>query len=219
VRLWSRIVVLIRGKQIGVLGQRAVGKTFLQTFLREGELPKQYRATVASKKLPPARPKLRGEKRNEKTKVAIRTGADVPGDSATNTDEWRELTHEVDVLLYLFNVQLLLEGDASHAERMLVDAELVGSFIDERQKLDKGVPKVALVGTHCDLVDGYEPPSSGTDFLIFFSSVFEREEVKRAALLIGQSLPSVPRPVVGSLATDDEAADLAWRVFHQELKL
>jgi hypothetical protein len=213
-RLWDHVFVLFRGLDLGVLGQRAVGKTVLQTFLREGYLEHSKGATVAATRQQWGRSSLRG---SSVARVPIRRGTDVPGDSLTNADDWRAISLEADVLLYLFDVARLLEDDRAHNDRMLVDAELVSSFLAERPNIARRPPVVSLVGTHCDRAPGYQPPSTGIDFYLFFKEVYDHDDVQRVSRMIGADLPKVPRPVVGSLQDEQAANDLCWRVFTQEL--
>jgi GTPase SAR1 family protein len=218
--LWDWLVVKFSGSTIGILGQRAAGKTTLHAVFRDAPMPDGYRPTVAAQSVGTGRQLFQAlpgsDHQPQSGKVAVRKGRDVPGDSKLNAASWKDVILESDVVLYLFDVHKLLASDAEYAERFKFDCELIEEFLGSRTGPE---PKFALVGTHCDLEPTYRPPNSGSPFFRFWNKVNTLEVVQYGVIRLGQALENEPRVVLGSMKTLDSAADLAFRICKQELGL
>src|ERR1700733_2266993 len=117
----------IRGHKLAVLGERAVGKTHLQTFLRDGKIPTVYGQTLGQHSLRPGRAQLwtfESMAGATQAKLYLRAGYDVPG-AAEAVAAWGEVLQTASVLLYLFRADQLYDGDRAHTQRMLEDAEVI----------------------------------------------------------------------------------------------
>jgi GTPase SAR1 family protein len=139
---WDKIVIALYGKKIAVLGERAVGKTHLITFLTTGSVPEQYKQTV--------RPETASERRFqlEKLDLKIKETRDLSGSDAAYA-EWKSLFDESDIVLYLLRVDKLMSGDAYAEARVRKDMKHIGAWLAERNPR----PQFFIVGTHCDLTD------------------------------------------------------------------
>ena len=220
--LWDWLIVQFSGSTIGVLGQRAAGKTTLHQAIRNAPLPNAYKPTVSAQALGRARGRIQAmpgsSQQPQSSRIALREGNDVPGDSKLNAPAWKDLVLTSDVILYLFDARKLVAGDVDHAERFRFDCELISHFLNDRSKA-KAEPAFALVGTHGDLDPTYQPPNTGSPHYDYWYRVRNLPTVDYGVLQLGAALPELPRVVVGSLKTAESAADLAFRVFKQELKL
>src|SRR4051794_32634364 len=100
--LWDKLVVALTGKRIGILGAPVVGKTVLHRFLREGVVVTTYEATMRPERQEGARPRLETKNAGEdRSRLAIRKGRDVPGSSRRALADWKRVVGESDILLYL----------------------------------------------------------------------------------------------------------------------
>lgn len=212
--IWDRLVIAFTGKRVGLLGPREVGKTVMHRLLREGKLTTDYVATVRAEGRSGGRHRLRTEGPMEAgpVRLAVRKGRDVPGDSATNLADWKQVVAESDYLLYLFNACELLSDDGSHGREIATDCELIARFLEQRDHL----PAVALVGTHADLDPRYVSPTKGSKSVKYQALVHANEHLERSAMLLGSVMPDEPPIVIGSMRSQGAAEDLAWRIFVQE---
>src|SRR3954453_15507317 len=89
-QLLDPILNRMRGELIGVLGERGVGKTHLQTFLREGRIPATYVGTQTQTRLSPSRAQLWSfeDTQGKPKSVRLKGGYDVPG-SAGAVEAWK----------------------------------------------------------------------------------------------------------------------------------
>jgi hypothetical protein len=81
-RFFTTIMASLRGEHLGVLGERGVGKTHLQTFLREGKIPTIYEQTMRERKLSAAGSQLwavNSADGMDRLRVLLKSGRDVPG--------------------------------------------------------------------------------------------------------------------------------------------
>jgi hypothetical protein len=221
---WDRIVVLIAGKRIGVLGSRAAGKTTLNTYLREGRVLTEYEPTLGTEAVASGRPQVRqleGATQGNPGvgKIAIRRGRDVPGDSKTNQADWQDIVMESQALVYLFDVHRLLKQERAYSNQIVYDCQLVGGFLEDRLTRDGAAPQVGMLGTHCDLEPDYAPPDRGSGHLDFYSRVSQRKAVDDARRALGAAQDRPPPLLVGSLKDAESAGELSWRILKQEFHL
>jgi hypothetical protein len=221
-RFLDRIIGTLRGHKLAVLGEREVGKTHLQTFLRTGKIPTAYLQTVTQTSLRPGRAHLMAFENMEKAtqaKIAIKTSDDVQG-AAEATAAWKEVIDEASILIYLFRADHIWDGDEYHAKRVRDDAKLISDIV-RRDSL--GFKAAALVGTHYDLVPGYRGPDSGSAFYKFHMEIENAPVIQESLLLLsnvtngGTSGP--PGLVVGSMKDWASTQELAFRLFVRELNL
>ncbi len=129
-------------KKLAVLGERAAGKTALIQFLTTGTLPDKYLSTDEVRKTSRSHIKL------EDLELKIEESRDLPGGTPWYAD-WKNLTEEADIVLYLLRVDKLMAGDKHTEERVKRDMGHIGKWL-------KASPKefpLLIIGTHCDLSD------------------------------------------------------------------
>jgi hypothetical protein len=220
---WDWIVTLVTGKRVAVLGPRAAGKTTLQTYLREGTIVATYEPTLSATEAGYGRREVKelpgAERKQGVGKVAVKKGRDVPGDSKANQAAWREQALEYDVVLYLFDAHKVLNGARAMANRIVYDCDLIGGFLEQRLSDGGSLPKAAIVGTHCDLDDAYQPPNKGTAHMAYWAKVTSRKAVTEAQENLSKAYDDPVPVVVGSLKDAESAGELTWRVLKQELDI
>lgn len=129
------------GKKIAVVGGRASGKTTLIHFLNHGEVPTEYQATNAEKtRQTPSIAKELG--------LTLKDGVDIGGGEKFRK-QWRELIHQADIVLYLFDFyKLKLNPD--HMEDLILDEIKVITDASPQVK-NKQPKKIFLIATHIDI--------------------------------------------------------------------
>jgi GTPase SAR1 family protein len=80
---WNNVVIYFKGKRIAILGERAVGKTTLATFLSSGSIPEKYEQTLETRTVNARRFQL-----NE-LDLKVRQTRDVSG-SKDAYSEWKK---------------------------------------------------------------------------------------------------------------------------------
>jgi hypothetical protein len=210
--------ITFSGKRVGILGPRNSGKTTLHTWLREGALPAEYRPTQQAVTTKKARPTLQGPDSTEK--LALKQGRDVSGDAINDLAAWRTVIDESDVLVYLFDASLVLVNDEGQRRQIIRDCAMIGPRVADRRDNGRG-PRIALVGTHCDLIDGYAADGSGQTRIAIHERVLAIEALKDARWSIQDALAddSPPTVIFGSLKEPETADDLSYRVFKQHFGL
>lgn len=152
VQNWRKIVRLLKGKKIAVLGSRGVGKTHMITFLSTGSVPQEYFQTLAPTK-------IIGRKFNlGDLDFRFQETIDVPGDQAAY-GVWKKLFDDADLVFYLFRVDKIKNGDISEINRVTKDAKQIKLWIEEKKK---DHPVVLLIGTFCDKDPEYKESSHST---------------------------------------------------------
>lgn len=216
--IWDDLVIFIRGKRIGILGPRAAGKTTLHSWLRDRELPEEYRPTYAPAEKARARPKIQSG--SDERRISIKKGRDIGGEMIPYLGAWQRVIAESDVLLYLFDVLGPLENNDDYRREMVRDCGMIGALIAEKRSAGS-LPRLALVGTHCDLVEGYCPPSDAAGFLSFIRRIRELEPVKDSLWGLREPLDNAVEPelVLGSLVDEESARELEYRLLVQHLEL
>ena len=106
---WDKIVKVLKGRKIAVLGARLeglpTGKTIMIQFLAKGSLPKKYKATNRPEKVKADR----GRFQLRELDLVIKDMIDVPG-SKNRYDAWKRTTKEADIVMYLLRVDFLMAG-------------------------------------------------------------------------------------------------------------
>jgi hypothetical protein len=215
----AKIWAALRGQSLAVLGEREAGKTHLQTFLRSGKIPEVYSQTLGQPSLQASVSRLlvieSMSGRPEKVSVALKRGYDVPG-AAEAVAAWREVLDAATILLYLFRADYVFTGEESHLMRVAEDARLIAGILRERSRPLKAA---ALVGTHYDLIPGYQGPSNGSKFYRWHSLIEDHPVIAEARLVLAGQLTHEPSLVVGSMQNLGDTQELAFRLFARELQL
>jgi hypothetical protein len=192
---WDEIVIALKGKRFAILGERAVGKTCLQTFLTTGKLPEIYIQTLAPRKTASRRVKI------EELDLAVKEGFDVSGDEVAR-GEWKVLVDQSEVVLYLLRADHLMTGNTRVEDRVRSDLRHIGGWIDARPRH----PCFLIVGTHCDLDSNFDP-----DRLAAYVDAFRRLLVVKELISLAGGETSA-KVVLGSLKTEESTEILVYAI-------
>ena len=198
--VWDEIIVFFGGKKLAILGARGVGKTHLIRFLSTGEIPTEYKQTVAPEKYKGRRFKL------ETLDLKIKANLDVSGAQAAYA-EWKTLYSQADIIFYLFKADMLLSGDAKSEERVRADLRHINTWRQNSRK----PRQIFLVGTHCDNDPNYSAYS-----LRFGDYVDKFHKLPIVAEMRGYAGGGADAKVVlGSMKSLDETQALVLQIFKQ----
>lgn len=197
---WDRILVFLKGKRLAVLGERGVGKTHLVEFLSKGSIPSEYKQSSAEKTAA-RRFQLRD------LDLKIKDSMDVGGGQSFYA-EWKELTTNADVVLYLLRADRLFARDAEVEERVRADLRHIGEWLSAR----KTKPSVFIFGTHCDLDERFATltPDRVGDYRDSFSRLPVVSEILMRAGGTGGA-----KIVLGSMKTVEQTERLVYELFRQ----
>ena len=196
------IIDALEEKKLAVLGERGVGKTVLIKFLTEGILQKDYIQTLDPEKTASNDFELKD------LKLVIEESKDVPG-SIENWGDWKDLTQQADIVLYLLRVDKLQAGDKHTEERIKRDMGQIGKWLKESPK---ELP-LFIIGTHCDLLtpDLTRLPENKIGD---YESELRRMSILKEIARRGGGLNKV-RFIFGSLKSKDTTELLVYRIIEQ----
>ncbi len=138
---WEKIIKVLKGKKLAVLGERKVGKTSLLKFLTEGSIPEEYNPTTGKSK------SVSGRRFQLKDlKLVIKDTKDVPGWRGYH---WERIIKDADIVLYLLRVDRLMEGHKPTESRVHEDLGQIKRWLDANPKRFP----IFIIGTYCDLTD------------------------------------------------------------------
>lgn len=198
---WNDIVIALQGKQLAVLGARAVGKTHLVKFLTSGSIPIEYKQTVAPEKTSSKRFFLKD------LDLKVKDTLDLSGDKAAYA-EWKELHDKADVVFYLLRADRLIAGDQLVESRVRNDLRHISEWLEARNPR----PSFFIIGTHCDFDAEFQCTSTDKigDYVDKFRQLpIVRELISRAG---GAKQAKV---VLGSMKTVEDTEALVYQVFMQ----
>ena len=198
---WNDIVVSLSGKQVAILGERAVGKTHLASFLATGTIPEDYQQTVMPEKTSSNRQQLKD------LDLKIKKSLDLPGAKESYSD-WKSLCETADVVLYLLRADRILARDREVGRRVKADVRHIGEWLKERD----GAMPLYIIGTHCDLDPNFGKIDAKNigDYHDRFSKLPLVREI--VALAGGSSRAKV---VVGSMKDRKHTEALVYVLFSQ----
>ena len=186
-------------KKLAVLGERVVGKTALIQFLTTGTLPDKYLSTDGVYKT------SRGHIKLEDLELKIDESRDLPGGIPWYVD-WKNLTEEADIVLYLLRVDKLMASDKHTEERVKRDMGHIGNWLKENPK---EFP-LLIIGTHCDLSDPDLTKLPEDKIGAYIDHVRTMRIFQDIALLGGGE--NKVRFVFGSLKTKDTTEKLVYNM-------
>ena len=180
--LWDRLIVLIGGEHICILGPRASGKTTLYDYLELGTVYGAREQTVA--------PTPRDVARNRDYKLNIRRGFDTPG-SDVHYAEWKRILDPAKIVFYLFDAGLA-RTSPEYGQRISDDSKRLKEWgVDGKS--------VYLLGTHAD----QDEKLAATSFAEYRDGILDLDVLHALRARVA------PKGVgVGSLNTDDSAKKL-----------
>lgn len=197
-RNWRKIVSLLKGKKIAVLGAQGVGKTHLITFLTSGVITEEYIQTLAPTSVQGRKFDLR------ELSLKFRETIDVPGGQVAYA-VWKDLFDDADLVFYLFRVDKIKSGDPETIRRIQQDTRQIRQWIDEKKR---DHPTVIAIGTFCDFDPDYRSLTLSTKGN--YQESFMRLDVIR------QVVRNINAEwwVLGSMENIINTEDLAYRLFN-----
>ena len=198
----AAIIKIFEGKKLAVLGEGRVGKTVLINFLTKGTLSEAYVRTLYPKKTEANDLELKD------LNLSIEESIDVPGRDDFFPD-WKKLSRDADVILYLLRVDKLQAGDKHTEERVKRDMGQIGKWLKEAPK---EFP-LFIIGTHCDLTTPDLTRLSENKIGDYEDTMRKMPIFKKIALLGGGW--SKVRLVFGSLKSKDSTERLVYQIIDQ----
>ena len=196
------ILADIKGYKLAVLGARRVGKTVLIEFLTKGTLSKEYAKTGRPQKTDSRRFKLK------KLDLKIEESIDTPGDENFYF-QWKNITKDADIVMYLLRVDLLIKGDRDTEERVRREISHIADWLRESAKKYP----LFVIGTHCDqTVPDFTKLTKNKQ--VDYVDERRRMPIFREVELLSGGARQV-RFVFGSLKSEDATEDLVYEVFDQ----
>lgn len=198
----AAIVKVLEGKKLAVLGEGRVGKTVLINFLTKGTLSEAYVRTVYPKKTEANDFELKD------LKLSIEESIDILGRSDFYPD-WKKLSQDADVVMYLLRADKLQAGDKHTEERVKRDMGQIGEWLKESPK---EFP-LFIIGTHCDLTTPNLtrlPENKIGDY----EDEMRRMPIFKKIALLGGGWSKV-RLVFGSLKSKDSTERLVSQIIGQ----
>jgi hypothetical protein len=189
----------------------------MQNWLRKQVISADLDRTLQSTSVPRGRANFESGGRLEKLTLA--RGADVPGGALNNQPAWRKEINRADVLVYLFDAYGVT-SDAPQQRRYIVrDCSIIGQWLADRPERKR--PLVALVGTHCDLIEGFDRQRLNDTLVRIYDELMQLQAIQDACWNVQDALEEQDPPalIVGSLFDAPLADDLSRRVFKQHFEL
>ena len=132
--LLNRIIILLRGKNVAVLGPRVAGKSTLYSLLTTGEASADAEQTIG-----PTR--VRGA-RNKNLGLTISKGVDLPGHDRAYPD-WEKQFVKASLVFYVFDAHKA-RTQPDYASRIEQDGRKMKEWGLSAKR------KIVLLGTHAD---------------------------------------------------------------------
>jgi hypothetical protein len=151
-----------KGTKLAIVGPPASGKTVVHVFLGTGVLITEYVQTQGAVKYDRATLELEAVQRyNENPiKLSLSDRIDVSGDYRTHSYAWKNALNDAFLVLFMFDMSQFVADSHAGAvyRRTVIDGcDFAGGLIANSDT------KVILVGTHCDLIPGWNPTSKGSN--------------------------------------------------------
>lgn len=195
---WDDLLIKLSGKKVAVIGQRAVGKTHLITFLSTGSIPTEYEQTLEATKSKQRRFQLQG------LDLKLKPMIDVSG-AKDAYKVWKKCVEESDIVLYLFRADLLYKDDEATQTRVIDDIHQIKQWIKNK----KHSRRFFIIGTHCDLIPEYAALNKNTKG-DFKDSIAKLDVVKE----INQLVPS-EEMFLAAMNDQKGTEELIYKVFYQ----
>lgn len=198
---WENIMYEIEGKQIAVLGARAVGKTTLLKYMEKGILIERYKQTLDKQEIERKHIQLGN------LDIKLKKTDDVSG-SKDAYGVWKKLFEESDLILYIVRTDMLLKHDSKTEKRVEDDLRQIQDWIKEC----KSKKQFFIVGNHWDTDPGFKnlTPSQMGDYVDRFRAL---PVVKKMTQLAGGT--AKVKVALGSLATEKDSDTLITTIFRQ----
>lgn len=191
-----------KGKNIAILGERAVGKTNLRKFLTEGSLPKIAKQTIGTEKTSSNRLKIKD------LELKINEGKDVSG-STDARGEWKEIYNEADIVIYLLRADKIASKDKTTEDRVVRDIEHITPW----RKEQKNPPKFFIIGTYCDKIFDFNKSKTGNNTGSYYDYFKNLPVIKNIILQAGghQNVTVI----LGSTATETSTEEVVYQLLKE----
>ena len=199
------ILKILKGKTLAVLGERKVGKSCLIEFLTKGSIPKNYKQDSYAREVSGRRIQLR------ELELYIPELTDLPGPT-DQLHDWREITNEADIVLYLLRVDKLMKGDSNTEKRVEQDMRQISRWLRDKPK---DFP-LFIIGTHCDLTNP-DLTALPADRIGDYGDKVRSMPIFRKIELLGGGSSKV-QFVFGSLKSEASTEELVYQLFYQILR-
>ena len=190
---------------IAVLGRCGTGKTTLIHYMRDGIIRDYPNAETTGPEKFEAFSTTIGDK-----KIRIGSGRDVPGVPNYYSDwkaEFKSATH----VLYLMDVHTA-SADIRYRKSILNDIKKLCAWCEDADRdPEQSVPKIRIVGTHCDLIERTLSEKRGE----FEERVKNNSGFEKIMMTIEKYVDKV-RVVFGCLRDSDAADDMLSKIFSDE---
>ncbi len=195
----------LNGKTLAVLGERKVGKSCLIEFLTTGSIPEKYRQNSYAREVSGRRIQLR------ELELYIPKLTDLPGPEYERY-EWREVTNEADIVLYLLRVDKLMEEDVDTEKRVVQDMNQISRWLKDKPKKFP----LFVIGTYCDLTNP-DLTALPADRIGDYGDKVRSMPIFRKIELLGGGSSKV-QFVFGSLKSEASTEELVYQLFYQILR-
>lgn len=159
-RNWKVIKRYFLGKDLVILGTKAVGKTTLHDFLRTGQITVSHKAT-----------RMRKVKGNTfqlgDLKLTIREGTDIGG-SEDFVKQWKSLFQNCDMCFYLFHTNRAHGDEQNLLDMMSRHLGYIHKWRKELKKnltkgsAQKNIPQLYVVGSFADKIPEFSELNEST---------------------------------------------------------
>ncbi|MFB2895409.1 hypothetical protein ACE1CI_21100 [Aerosakkonemataceae cyanobacterium BLCC-F50] len=217
---WEDINYALRGKRIGILGDKAVGKTTLFNYLRDGKKPENYIQTLKDTL---DKKEIINNFEGLGVNILFRKTTDISG-SEDFYPAWKEIFLNSDIIFYLFRTDFLLNGNSKAIERIEADLQQITGWIESYNSwqtlLNKTVQKkwFFIVGNHWIDDRDYQMVGSKNQS-DYIDKVVEKTVIKNQRQKIMDTISKCRfvkyqvKLVLGSLATSNDMDILLKKVF------
>jgi hypothetical protein len=207
----DRIQARRKGTKIAILGPPVSGKTVVHKFLSTRALVTEYSPTIGLEKHQQTRIEFEpDDPLGPQTAISLRLAPriDVQGDFSRTPDNWRLALSDAFLVLFMFDVSKFIAADAEGIKyrRLVVNGcDFAGGEIGHEDT------KIVLVGTHCDLVPGWDLSAQGTT--VVSRLLYKLGEIDEALDSIAAKVKAPASLVFGSLKDQVSAEHLLYAVF------
>lgn len=190
---WKELKRFFKGKNLVILGTIETGKTTMHTFLRNGEIIENHRATRREKTVKANTFKL------QDLKLKISKGKDISGQKDFHKD-WKELYKDGDICFYLFDSSKVYNNDKAYIETIKNHLKHIGNWKTEC----KQIPKTIVIGTFADQIPIYNELDD--------SSIQKLDELLRDKIRLSYAKVAPSEFFIGNLSNEEDMKHLVGEI-------
>lgn len=203
-----------KGTKLAIVGPPASGKTVVHVFLGTGMLITEYTPTQGAVKYDRATLELEAVQRYNESSLTLNVSdrIDVSGDFRQHSFAWKNALSDAFLVLFMFDMSKFVSDSHAGAayRRTVVDGcDFAGGLIANADT------KVILVGTHCDLISGWNPTRKGSNEVsrLFWGDY--KSDADDARTHLAKNTVQDAEVVWGSLKDQECAESLLYDTFVQ----